>query len=1068
MAVVNGTNKSDSLVGTVTDDTISAGNGNDVVGAGGGDDTVYGGNGSDTIDAGDGSDLVYGGNGEDLIYAGDGNDIAYGNNGDDTLDGGAGDDELYGGNGNDTLDGGAGSDVVYGDKGDDTAIYVLSENTGQTDIYDGGKGHDTLRIVLTDAEAASAAVQADIAAYQSFLSSNSGGTFAFTSFDLTVSSFETLEVVVVPDDTGYATITQYAAGNFNWEILEPAFFSPGFGFDVETVGAVTANGFTAQNLSNTDLTIVFAGSGLTYGPGSMGANTPQGGTINSVTFMDGSTVLAVLDGLNEDAVGLIAALETYPTDGHAAFDAIMDGYEVTFDASAAAGNAGANLFAQDDTFVGGAGNDHFRGGAGTDSYDGGSGGDDAIAFEFETGGNGVTIDLAAGTTTDTYGNNETFVNIEKVWGSQYDDTMYGNAGNNLFQGEGGDDVIDGRDGYDTVWYRSEVYHGGVGGVDVNLATGIGLDSFGNVDTLINIESVAGTDFDDVLVGDGNDNDFMGFAGSDSFDGGGGNNAVSFQDETGGVGAVVDLALGTGTDTYGDADTFANISRLHGSVYDDTFLGTGASELFEGRAGDDTIDGRGGHDVLYYLSDVNFGGTAGVYVDLANDTVIDAFGDTDTVYNIENVTGTNQADTFIGDELDNGFAGYEGADTYQGGDGQDAVDFERETGGSGVTVNLAAMTGTDTYGNVETYLGSIEKVWASQWADTLIGDSADNLFHGNDGADFMNGGSGNDLAWYYGEVKFGGVNGINANLAAGTIVDSFGNTDTVVSIENVAGTDQADVFVGDGNDNNFIGFDGADTYTGGAGSDGVEYNQETGASGVFVDLAAGTATDTYGNAETLISIERVNGSNNDDTIIGNADNNTFRGFDGADSYDGGAGSDRVSYQSEDGLMGVVANLTTGVGTDTWGNAEAYVSIERLRGSRNDDDLTGSGNGDRLEGREGNDGLYGLAGDDDLFGQDGDDTLVGGTGNDYLEGGGGADTFVFTAGDGYDWIEDFDFFEGDRIDLSAYGFTSTADFYAPPSFNGSETTLHLSATDEIVLNGIDPNNLGFDPEDAFIWA
>ena len=169
---------------------------------------------------------------------------------------------------------------------------------------------------------------------------------------------------------------------------------------------------------------------------------------------------------------------------------------------------------------------------------------DAISYGNETGGNGVNVDIAAGTGTDTYGNVETFVNIDKIWGSQYDDTMYGDASNNLFEGRAGNDYMDGRDGIDTAWYRSEVNFGGVGGVNVNLTSGIGLDSFGNTDTLVNIESVAGTDSADVLVGDNNDNDFQGFAGNDSFNGMGGSDAVSFQDESGGTGAVVNLALGT--------------------------------------------------------------------------------------------------------------------------------------------------------------------------------------------------------------------------------------------------------------------------------------------------------------------------------------------------------------------------------------------------------------------------------------------------------------------------------------------------------------------------------------------
>ncbi|MBM3561420.1 MAG: hypothetical protein FJX53_16415, partial [Alphaproteobacteria bacterium] len=111
-------------------------------------------------------------------------------------------DRLYGGAGNDTLDGGAGDDFVYGEDGNDTGVYVAAENGGARDVYDGGKGRDTLVLELTSAEAASAAVQADLAAFASFLAANanhhsaSGPSFQFTAFDLKVANWEYYEIVV--------------------------------------------------------------------------------------------------------------------------------------------------------------------------------------------------------------------------------------------------------------------------------------------------------------------------------------------------------------------------------------------------------------------------------------------------------------------------------------------------------------------------------------------------------------------------------------------------------------------------------------------------------------------------------------------------------------------------------------------------------------------------------------------------------------------------------------------------------------------------------------------------------
>ena len=67
-------------------------------------------------------------------------------------------------------------------------------------------------------------------------------------------------------------------------------------------------------------------------------------------------------------------------------------------------------------------------------------------------------------------------------------------------------------------------------------------------------------------------------------------------------------------------------------------------------------------------------------------------------------------------------------------------------------------------------------------------------------------------------------------------------------------------------------------------------------------------------------------------------------------------------------------------------------------------------------QGNDVLDGGAGDDILYGEGGDDILIGGAGDDTLNGGTGADTFVFDTFDGVDTVEDLNFAEGDKLNLS----------------------------------------------------
>jgi len=70
----------------------------------------------------DGNTLT-GGDGAEILLAGDGNDTLIGNAGDDVLLGNAGDDNLQGGAGNDLIVGGAGDDSLVGGGGID--IFAL-------------------------------------------------------------------------------------------------------------------------------------------------------------------------------------------------------------------------------------------------------------------------------------------------------------------------------------------------------------------------------------------------------------------------------------------------------------------------------------------------------------------------------------------------------------------------------------------------------------------------------------------------------------------------------------------------------------------------------------------------------------------------------------------------------------------------------------------------------------------------------------------------------------------------------------------------------------------------------
>jgi len=120
---------------------------NDYIDAGDGDDTVYGDNGNDTLVGSAGADHLYGEAGNDVLYGGDLPDFMDGGSGNDILHGGADADVLIGGDGNDKLFGEAFTDEMHGGAGDDYLdggldADVIFAGDGQ-DIVIGSEGLDT-------------------------------------------------------------------------------------------------------------------------------------------------------------------------------------------------------------------------------------------------------------------------------------------------------------------------------------------------------------------------------------------------------------------------------------------------------------------------------------------------------------------------------------------------------------------------------------------------------------------------------------------------------------------------------------------------------------------------------------------------------------------------------------------------------------------------------------------------------------------------------------------------------------------------------------------------------------
>jgi Ca2+-binding RTX toxin-like protein len=221
------------------------------------------------------------------------------------------------------------------------------------------------------------------------------------------------------------------------------------------------------------------------------------------------------------------------------------------------GRAGA------DHLFGGAGNDRVDGGADNDVLEGGAGADRLIGGDgldyasYASATKAVIADLAnAGVNRgDAFG--DTFSGIENLTGSNFADTLGGDARNNVLSGRDGNDQLLGRAGADRLF-------GGAGHDRLDGGAG-----------------------NDVLEGG---------AGADRLIGGDGLDYASYASATKAV--IADLA-NAGVNR-GDAfgDTFSGIENLTGSNFADTLGGDARNNVLSGRDGNDQLLGRAGADRLF--------------------------------------------------------------------------------------------------------------------------------------------------------------------------------------------------------------------------------------------------------------------------------------------------------------------------------------------------------------------------------------------------------------------------------------------------------------------------------------
>jgi Ca2+-binding RTX toxin-like protein len=158
---------------------------------------------------------------------------------------------------------------------------------------------------------------------------------------------------------------------------------------------------------------------------------------------------------------------------------------------------------------------------------------------------------------------------DKLDGGTDNDKLYGGTGNDILIGGAGDDFIDGGLDFDTVDYS-----GATTGVRVNLSSTSQQNTGGaGRDTIVNVENITGSNFNDVLTGNVFDNFMLAGNGADTLRGGDGN----------------DTLVSMGADGLGDT--------LDGGNGNDSLMSGTGNDTLVGGAGNDTLNGFYGQDLL---------------------------------------------------------------------------------------------------------------------------------------------------------------------------------------------------------------------------------------------------------------------------------------------------------------------------------------------------------------------------------------------------------------------------------------------------------------------------------------